>query len=460
MSGETGGAGPAAPAPRPPERSPARLPDLDLSAPFRAEEWSGLKLAVGGKLLAVAVMSVYFLQQFSAPGVYWPLLFCAGFACTGCLQLWAGRRGPSWRWLRFVLVASDATLLAIAIATPNPFSSNPLPPQAPFRFASYVLFFGVFLATTAFAFQPRIVLVSGGAAALAWAGVAWHAYRQPGTVTWAGMPPRPTVEQVMARMGEPNFLDPAQRTVEVIAIVLISLLIAAAVWRSRLLVRRVLELEHAREAAEADRAFIRETFGKYVPEAVARAILADRGRLKPELRTATVLFADLEGFTALGERMAPSDLLALLNEYFDMVVQAVTRHGGVINQFQGDAVLATFNVPLPSPDHAAQAIRTACEIRDAVASRDFAGVRLKVRIGINTGALVAGAVGTADRLSYTVHGDAVNLAARLEQLNKEHGTGILLTAETARLAGDVRTRPIGLLPVRGKGEPVEVVAVE
>jgi adenylate cyclase len=209
-----------------------------------------------------------------------------------------------------------------------------------------------------------------------------------------------------------------------------------------------------------ERRLIRELFGRFVPESVAAALLNDQGALSPQTCEATILFADLAGFTALSERLRPEDIVSLLNAYFTVLVEIVERHGGVVTQFQGDAILATFNVPLADPDHARRALDAASEICDAVAKREFAGHRLACRIGVNTGEVVAGNVGAKGRMNYTVHGDAVNLAARLEQLNKEHGTAVLVAASTAALAPDVPLRAIGSVAVRGKSESVAVYTLD
>ena len=203
---------------------------------------------------------------------------------------------------------------------------------------------------------------------------------------------------------------------------------------------------------------VRETLGRFVPTDVAKTLLTEGGELSPEQSEATVLFCDLEGFTALTETLGPAGIVELLNEYFEVMVQILERHRGVVTQFQGDAILATFNVPLPDPAHAANALRAAIEMQDAIRHRAFAGRRINNRIGINTGRLFAGAVGAKGRLSYTVHGDAVNLAARLEALNKELQTRILVSEATAAQAKEFDLVPMGEVDVRGQTGRVAVYA--
>ena len=204
---------------------------------------------------------------------------------------------------------------------------------------------------------------------------------------------------------------------------------------------------------------VRETLGRFVPTDVARTLLTEGGELAPEQSEATVLFCDLEGFTSLTETLGPAGIVELLNEYFEVMVEILERHRGVVTQFQGDAILATFNVPVPDPAHAANALRAAIEMQSAVQRQEFAGQRIGSRIGINTGRLVAGAVGAKGRLSYTVHGDAVNLAARLEALNKELGTRTLVSESTAEQVEGFDLKPMGEVGVRGQTGQVAVYAL-
>jgi class 3 adenylate cyclase len=223
---------------------------------------------------------------------------------------------------------------------------------------------------------------------------------------------------------------------------------------------RIYELDEAsrsfNEMVEGlrERNVIRETLGQFVPEQVARELLAGGGRLEPLEAKATVLVCDLEEFAALTDALGASRTVEFLNAYFQAVVAIVERHQGVVTQFQGDAILAVFNVPIASRDHGANALRAALEIVRAADTQAFAGVRARNRVGLSTGRVVAGAVGSAGRLSYTVHGNAVNLAARLEQMNKDYGTRILLSGKTAERCPGFALRKVADARIRGYGEPV------
>ena len=208
-----------------------------------------------------------------------------------------------------------------------------------------------------------------------------------------------------------------------------------------------------------ERQLIRRTLGRYVPEKVAHALLSAGGRIEPTEVRATVLFCDLVGFTSLTERLGPTGIVDVLNDWFSRMTEIIERRGGTVIQFQGDAILATFNVPVADPEHARQAVRAALEMRAETRRPSAAGHGLGCRIGIGTGAVTAGAVGASGRLSYTVYGDAVNLAARLEALNREHGTAVLLCGETAAAAKDLPVEPAGTTTVRGQSVPTRLFTV-
>jgi len=205
---------------------------------------------------------------------------------------------------------------------------------------------------------------------------------------------------------------------------------------------------------------IRRTLGRFVSKEVARRLLRAGGRIDPVECEASVLFCDLEGFTRLTELLGPAGVVAFLNAYFEVMVGIVERHEGLITQFQGDAILAVFNVPLENAAHADNAVLAAIEMVEATRSGDFAGQRALNRVGVSTGPVVAGAVGARGRLTYTVHGNAVNLASRLEALNKAYGTRILISGETAARCTSVQLRKVADVTIRGRhgSQPVHTPA--
>ena len=213
----------------------------------------------------------------------------------------------------------------------------------------------------------------------------------------------------------------------------------------------------------SEREYLRDTFGKYVSKSVATAILDNRdraGRIADTTAEATLMFTDIEGFTGLSERLAPAEVAAILNAYLGAVVPVIQRHGGVVNSFIGDGLFASFNLPLPCDNHAAAAIAAAIEIQRVLDEGPFAGhAALRTRIGINTGTVIGVTIGTDNRLNYTLLGDAVNVASRVEQLNKQFRTRILATESTVRAAGAADCERLGTTDVRGHEDDVVVYRV-
>jgi adenylate cyclase len=218
--------------------------------------------------------------------------------------------------------------------------------------------------------------------------------------------------------------------------------------------------------AERDR--VRDLLGKVVSPEIAAQLLKSDLQLGGEEREVTILFSDLRDFTTLSERMTPAGLLALLNRYLDRMSGIVEKHGGVVDKYIGDAIMALFGAPVAVPDSAARALAAAREMSDALADLNTElaaeGVApLIFGIGINTARVIAGNMGSKTRLNYTVIGDGVNLASRLEALtkNEAYRTSVIVSEATARSAGEHQVlRPLGSVTVKGKSEPVNILAVD
>jgi adenylate cyclase len=208
----------------------------------------------------------------------------------------------------------------------------------------------------------------------------------------------------------------------------------------------------------AEREALREAFGSYVDPEVAERVIEEGALLEGEEREATVMFVDVRDFTPFAERSSARETVAFLNEFFELVVPIVTSHRGHANKFLGDGLLAVFGAPERLPDHARRALAAGCEIVAAVRER-FDG-EVEVGVGLNSGRVVVGSVGGGGRLEFTVTGDPVNVAARVEKKTRETGDSLLLTEATRRLLdGDEDgLEPRGKVALRGKSEPVPVYA--
>jgi adenylate cyclase len=214
-------------------------------------------------------------------------------------------------------------------------------------------------------------------------------------------------------------------------------------------------------------ALVRDLFGQYVTPQLAQAAIERRGQLDGQLVTATVLFADIRDFTGIAEALPASRLIKVLNEYFARMSAIVVEEEGFVNKFGGDSLLAVFGTPLnPNPDHAVRALRAAVRMRAALTEfnrgQDEAWLpQIMIGIGVATGDVVAGNVGSERKLEYTVIGDAVNVASRLQAMTRELDKSILADGETARDAAAIASFvPVGEISVRGKRRSVQVFAVE
>jgi adenylate cyclase len=213
---------------------------------------------------------------------------------------------------------------------------------------------------------------------------------------------------------------------------------------------------------------VKRLFSRYVSKDVYDQLMADpsRAALGGNRRTMTVLFSDVRGFTTLTEKGAPEEIVSQLNEYFTRMVQVVFAHRGTVDKFVGDMVMALFGAPLDDEDHAEHAVAAALAMVQELEALNQGWAAqgratLDIGIGVNSGDMVAGNIGSDTIMSYTVIGDAVNLGARLESLNKEYGTRIIISEATrARLKGRYHVRPLGDVIVKGKSQAVAIYEVK
>ena len=209
---------------------------------------------------------------------------------------------------------------------------------------------------------------------------------------------------------------------------------------------------------------MKKLFGQYVSKDVYEQLVANPAlaRLGGQRREMTVLFSDIRGFTSVTERGEPQAIVGMLNEYFTRMVTIVFRHEGTLDKFVGDMVMALFGAPLDDPRHADHAVEAALDMIAALGElntqwKSEGRAELDIGIGINTGPMIAGNIGSEAIMSYTVIGDAVNLGSRLESLNKEYGTRIIISDATReRLSRPYRLRPLGDVVVKGKTQPVAI----
>lgn len=214
-----------------------------------------------------------------------------------------------------------------------------------------------------------------------------------------------------------------------------------------------------------EKEMIKRAFSRYVPREVVEEVLKDpeHPMLTGERRDVTVLFCDIRSFTAMVERLAPEEVVSALNEFYTLMIETIAKYDGTLHKFLGDAVMAVFGAPIAHPEHVARGVLTALDMRRAVAElserrRAAHKQPFDIGIGVSLGEVVAGTVGTEQRMEYTVIGDSVNVASRLQERAKPGS--ILLSKHTYDAVRDlVDAESLGAMRVKGKEEPVEVYEV-
>lgn len=396
---------------------------------FRAE-----LLVTAVQLLLVGVLAtlVAATPEGYAPGapVEAAALGLSLFALLALLRLyaaWTAQLTP--RVLAAGVVAEMALLIGVLWAYHLQYEQ---PPQFSLKSSEFVYVF-VLIALRALRFEPAWVLLSGGTALLGWAlllGVTL-ATGHASPLTWDTVTAHRSMQVHLGAEFD-----------KALAVAVVSLTLALALARARHLLRSAV----AQQRAVAD-------LSLFFDERVARRITSAQAEVMPgqgELREAAIVFLDLRGFTQAAARLSPSALIALLGEYQGLAVPIITRHGGSIDKFMGDGILASFGAVLPDEAGAAHALRAVDEVLAAVdawrARRLAEGLPAPdVGAGLATGPVVFGIIGNTQRLEYTVIGDAVNLAAKLEKHNKAEGTRALATRaayEQARRQGYEPSRPL------------------
>jgi adenylate cyclase len=372
-----------------------------------------------GRLLVLGLLALWvaLTLPFERSGAY--LLAIGAFALLGAPPYLLARRGRGGSALTAVFLLLDAGILVFILLVPPPFYVEGWTPQINLRLPN-ILYLGIFLVSMALTYSPALVVWTGVAATAAWsAGYLWIA-SLPGSVPSTS---RDSLDQGMSSAEViSRFLDPQAVSLthlfnQVVFLVLVTLIMALSVWRSRRLVRRQVE-------AEAQRGALSRNFSpNIVRELSGRA-------LDPARQPAAVLFADMVGFTSISERLAPESLVGLLREF----------HGRLARIAFGDAIMLHFGTPRPQADDPVRALACAVEMVDEIerwnAEREKAGeAPISIGIGAHYGEVLAGNIGGEHRLEYTVLGDMVNVASRLERLTRETGSPLVVRTTSFRPSG-------------------------
>jgi adenylate cyclase len=426
-----------------------------------SEEARGRRFSTGALLIGIGVISIWLFIQVELARVWYYQAVLGLFGLLVLVNYVTAQTRFDRPWRTYLFQACFLALLVAVIILPNPFVES-WPIQTRLRFGNFVYVL-LFLAPIALTFRPFAMIWAGLCAALAWAvGVAWVTSRPESKTWWSPEPMAPVGStDALALFLDPHFVYVEGHIQDVVIVLLMAAVLALVTWRSRRLVLRQIGI--ARERANLARYF--------APTVVDRLAQLDAPLGATRVQPVAVLFADIVGFTRFAESSEPPTVVATLRAFHGKLEHAVFEHGGTLDKFLGDGIMATFGTPQVGPHDARNglaAARAACAaIGNWNAERSARGEpQIKVSIGIHYGPVVLGDIGSERRMEFAVLGDVVNVAQRLEGLTRRLDCQIVVSDDFVRalraegepeadalLAGFCTTQPQEL---RGREQPVAV----
>ncbi len=419
----------------------------------------GLVLAAKARFAALSVVGLLLIYLDTSWSVLYYEALIAAFMLNGWAQSRIGKVGRSRSEL--LLLALDLALMTVTLLVPNPFNHDVWSVGLQYKYGGFSFFY-ILLAGASLAYSWRTMFAVIWFTTLVWGlGYFWATF-QPDVI------PEISEQLRILLVGHPRIielLDPADlhfssRVQEVVVFGVVAGILALNSWRSnRLLIRQA---EAARERSNLSRYF--------APTMVEH--LAGRDQPLGEVRSqkVVVMFADIVGFTKMAEREKPEDVVAILREFHGMMETAVFEHKGTLDKFLGDGLMVSFGTPNTSPDDAKNALQCAVEMQKQMTlwnqSRVAAGEKaIRLSVGLHYGDVILGDIGSERRLEYTVLGDAVNVASRLEALTRKLGASVAASSAVMQAAGmdadnPFSFEPVGPQPLRGREEPVDVWTIK
>ena len=357
-------------------------------------------------------------------------------------------------WIKFMIYGLDVCAICAVFALVPISRADDVPQIIAFRaYGIYFLF--PLLAMACLSLSWRLVLWTGGMIIAAWwAAFIWVQNQMVSYLSWGDMPTDATQADYENVFLSIDFIGRGNRIEETGMVFFATLALAAAVYRSRAVFFAQVAADIDRKRERSLRERVSDLLGRHVPEAIATRLIKDDAPLKPQRTRGTALVMDVVGFTAFSAQRPPEHVIETLDKLLSDTAKVVSEKGGVVLSYLGDGFLATFNTPVSVADHEAAAVLAAQGIVVVAKTHGF-----DVRVGVATGDLVTGIIGNETRQSFTVYGDAVNLASRLEGLGKDLKSSILLDEATGLVAGDVvELIRLGEHPIRGVDGEIEVFA--
>jgi len=441
-------------------RDPGPASNPHLRAALAEEARVGQTIAATARSITVGLLLVMLPVISLDVGIIFPVFLLLGLIATDLLRRRFARRGLGRQGGRNTgryevwLLTTDLVLLLFLTVLPNPFVPEQVPAAITYMTGKFTIFY-ILLALSTLTYAWRTIAVMGGMMALAWlAGVAAIAIfgHQNADVAAALQPVFESYPRLQGYI-DPNSVHPNLRLQEVLAFLIVAAILTLKSWRSEQLILRQAELA-------AERANLSRYFSPNMVDT-----LASRSHALGGVRTAeiAVVFVDIVGFTKLAEALPPAQTVDLLRRYYAAIEGAVFDHGGTLDKYLGDGVMATFGTPEPAPDDARGAVRAARQIVAAIEAINTAepdpALRVGVSVGVHFGPVTLGDVGPARRLEFAVLGDTVNVASRLETATRALGCRIVCSdaviARAGAQAAVAFTRRPGLA-LRGRDGVIDV----
>ncbi|MET1412060.1 adenylate/guanylate cyclase domain-containing protein [Roseibium sp. HPY-6] len=433
-----------------------------VSEAIAREEASGLAYVFWGRNAVLFILAVWVSLTLPVERSLLYVSAIATFALLGIVPFALRHRYAENKLLVLGFVFLDAAALSFVLIVPTPFDFEGWTQQMNLRTPAF-LYLGVFVVSMALSYKPELVIWTGLAAVGSWTlGYVWVATR-PDAIPFTSadvLDEGMGAEIALAKILDPNAVGLARLSNQVVFLILISVILTIVVVRSRALVRRQV-------AAEAQRAMLSRYFSPNIVREFAE------GRWEPDEpgnRPVAVLFADMVDFTSISEKLPPQDLIALLRSFHGRLAKAAFEQDGTIDKFIGDAVMVHFGTPRSRPDDAARALRCAVQMAETI--RDWNAERagdghppVGVGIGVHYGPAVVGNIGDEHKLEYTVLGDTVNVASRMEELTRKPGTEFVVSNELISAVKASAADPFEIAPglhragqyeIRGREGTVDV----
>lgn len=433
---------------------------INLSARdrFSRAERNGLRIAILCRTLVVVVAVIWMIGVFAftdyLPRI-WGLIALSVFIVIGITHFFViGTRYDRW-WLKYCIYAIDI-LAVCSFFVLIPISQVADLPQI-IAFRAYGIYFLFpIVALSALSLSWQLVVWSGTVAVIGWwSAFYWVVSKMTTTLSWADMPQNATLQHYKEIFLSVDFIGRGNRVQETALLYTAAIILAVVVYRARRVFFAQIAAEAEQQKERKKRQEITETFGRFVPAEIVDEIIDVAGVVAPKTAFGTALLLDISGFTKFSASRSPTEVINKLNEFLAWAADVIGKRKGVVISFTGDGLLATFNTPLELRDFQENCFLAADELCNEATHHGFS-----VRIGIASGQIASGCVGSDNRTAFTVYGETINLAARLEALCKTMDVGMLFDSATAlALKQNHQIKSVGKHKIRGFAEAIEVFKV-